>query len=374
VIETLSAAESAEIVRTAQRFVDAEAVRFRHTHGSAGRDERRAIWVAAARLGWASLLTTDDGSLAFGNAPVASEIFKLIGARLLPDLLVDALVMTPTLVAACGERATGAVGALSDGSRYVATAFGADDENETVATDPFRGATLTGDRMTGVKTLVRDGAWADGYLVGCRRETRERVVVFAPSDAQGVSAQPQTSIDGMAAPARVRFAATPVVVLAEGETAEAAARIAAAAGRLAIVSEIAGLAEVVTDMSVQHARSRVQFGRPIGSFQAVKHLLAEMWRETYQADCVREETALRFAGLSDSVELEMLTARATAWAAPFVVRCVEVALQVHGGIGFTAEGSLSPYYLHALTLLNAAGNPRDLARLVGTAMTKPSRG
>jgi alkylation response protein AidB-like acyl-CoA dehydrogenase len=178
----------------------------------------------------------------------------------------------------------------------------------------------------------------------------------------------------MVAPARVRFAATPVVTLAEAEAAEAAARIATAAGRLAVVSEIAGLAEVVTDMSVEHARGRVQFGRPIGSFQAVKHLLADMWRETYQADCVREATAFGFADHKDSIELEMLTARAKAWAGPFVLRCVEVALQVHGGIGFAAEGPLSPYYLHALTLLNAGGAPRDLARRVGTAMTRTSRG
>lgn len=372
--EVLSTDESEELLRAARRFVETRGSDFHSLKKPAGREERRGLFSAAAALGWPYLLATDQGWLTLGNAPPLSDIFRLIGFNLLPDILLDAVVVTPVLAGACGPHAAEITGPLWDGSRYVAAALCAEDERGVVTTDPFAGATLESDLLTGEKVLVRDGVWADGFVVGCRRESGATVLAYVASDARGVSVERQSSIDPMTAPARVRLQSAPAVVLAQEEQARMAATFAASAGRLAVVSEICGIADAVTAMSVEYAKTRVQFGRPIGSNQAVKHLLAELWRETYQADCVREETAIRVGSGKAPAEIEAASAQAKTWAGCFIRRSVEAALQIHAGIGFAAEGPLSRHYLRALTLVNAEGTTRDLARFVGNRTLRAARG
>jgi alkylation response protein AidB-like acyl-CoA dehydrogenase len=314
-----------------------------------------------------------DGPFTSANTPVVSDIFRSIGANLLPEILIDATVVAPVVVARCGDQAWETAGSLSDGSRYVATAFHADAADGIPSAEAFAGATYDAGVLTGVKVLVRDADCADGFVVACRREAGQPVLAYVPAEAAALTIEPQHSIDPMAAPGRVRFEGAPAEVLAEGAVAEAALRTARTLARMTVISEIAGLAETVTQLSVDYARSRVQFGRPIGSFQAIKHMVADLWRETYQADCIREETARRIADPSGAEEAEISTALAKAWSGPFVLRCVEAALQIHGGYGFTAEGPLSRFYLRALTLLNAEGRPQELARSMGALTLAAAR-
>jgi alkylation response protein AidB-like acyl-CoA dehydrogenase len=102
-------------------------------------------------------------------------------------------------------------------------------------------------------------------------------------------------------------------------------------------------------------------------------MLADLWRETYQVDCVREEMAARIANDADSAETQIACAQAKAWSGLFVRRSLESALQIHGGIGFTAEGPLARHYLRALTLVNAEGCPRDLFRNIGQRTLEAAR-
>jgi alkylation response protein AidB-like acyl-CoA dehydrogenase len=367
----LDESESRELLSTARRFVGTESARLRERTGPAHREERRTLVAKAADLGWPQLLVM-DGLFTPANTPVVSGIFRLIGANLLPEILIDATVLAPVVVARCGDQAGEAVGSLSDGSRYVATAFHADSFDGTPSAEAFAGATYGAGAVNGIKVLVRDADCADGFVVACRRGAGEPVLAYVPTGA-ALTIEPQHSIDPMAAPSRLRFENAPAEVLAEGAMAEAALRAARTLARMTVFSEIAGLAEAVTQMTVEYARSRVQFGRPIGSFQAIKHMLADLWRETYQADCIREETARRIADPSSAEEAETSAALAKAWSGPFVLRCVEAALQIHGGYGFTAEGPLSGYYVRALTLLNAEGRPRELARSVGALTLAAAR-
>jgi alkylation response protein AidB-like acyl-CoA dehydrogenase len=149
--------------------------------------------------------------------------------------------------------------------------------------------------------------------------------------------------------------------------------MAANVAKLGVVSEIAGVSEAVTAMTVEYAGIRSQFGHVIGSYQSIKHMLADLWRETYQVDCVREESAARIAGNAGSVETEFACAQAKAWSGLFVRRSVESALQIYGGIGFTSEGPLARHYLRALTLANAEGCPRDLLRIIGRRALETAR-
>jgi alkylation response protein AidB-like acyl-CoA dehydrogenase len=324
-------------------------------------------------LGWVDLLAAEQGTPTFGNAAAVSGIFKLIGQSLLPDYLLDAVVVCPALVAACGPDAEAAVGSLRNGSRYVASAFSAKNDSGAIGPDPFAGAILQGTVVSGEKMLVRDGASADGFIVGARRADGSPVLLFVVARAHGVIVDAQRCIDTMAAPARVGFHEVSALALAEGRRAENAVARAANIAKLGVVSEIAGVAAAVTAMAVEYAGIRSQFGRVIGSYQAIKHMLADLWRETYQVDCVREEMAARLASDADSIETEIACAQAKAWSGLFIRRSVESALQIFGGIGFTAEGPLAKHYLRALTLANAEGSPRDLFRIIGQRALQAAR-
>jgi alkylation response protein AidB-like acyl-CoA dehydrogenase len=369
----LSSGETEELLSGARRFIDAQASKLTAAAAGGAAAARREVWPAVAELGWAHLLSAEEATLTLGNTAAVSGLFKLIGQSLLPDYLLDAVAVCPVLVAACGPDAEAAVGSLRDGSRYIASAFSARNDSGAVATDPFFGATLDGEVVSGEKILVRDGVSADGFIVGGRRAAGSPALLFVAAGAHGVTVEDQRSIDTTAAPARVRFRNASAVVLAEGRTAESAAALVANVARLGVVSEIVGVATAVTSMTVEYAGIRSQFGRAIASYQAIKHMLADLWRETYQADCMREEIAARIASDAYSAETEMACTQAKAWCGLFVRRGVESALQIHGGIGFTAEGPLARHYLRALTLVNAEGCPRDLFRSIGWRTLEAAR-
>ena len=114
---------------------------------------------------------------------------------------------------------------------------------------------------------------------------------------------------------------------------------AEAAYELAVMwaAEAVGAAQTLVDLSVQYAKDREQFGRPIGSFQAIKHRLADM-----HSDAEYAETAV----IWESMEMDQAE-RATLYALDTSIRVAESAIQVHGGMGFTWEMGLH-FYLRAM--------------------------
>ncbi len=114
--------------------------------------------------------------------------------------------------------------------------------------------------------------------------------------------------------------------------------------RVLLAAEMLGGAEACLQLAVEYARSRRQFGRPIGSFQAVKHACAEMMIEI---DATR--AAVMFAAMTaaDAHELQIAAPLAKAQAADTFVLCAGSAIQIHGGIAFTWEHDLHLYFRRA---------------------------
>ena len=128
--------------------------------------------------------------------------------------------------------------------------------------------------------------------------------------------------------------------------------------RVLAAAMLLGLADRMLSMSVDYARSREQFGRPIAGFQAVQHRLAEM--------AVAVESVRSLAYLAQLGAVPAAAAKAHASAAAREV--AEAALQVHGGIGFTAEHPLSAYFLRTLELRSAWGDEHALRRELGLGL------
>lgn len=132
-------------------------------------------------------------------------------------------------------------------------------------------------------------------------------------------------------------------------------------GRVAIALEILGAAETALDLAVRHARDREQFGQPIGSFQAVRHLLA--WART---DCEALEHSIAEAVVLDDTAPPMYAETVKALAGRNGRRTCERALQVLGGVGFTAEHDHHRYHSRVLTLDGLLGTSAELTHELGT--------
>lgn len=204
--------------------------------------------------------------------------------------------------------------------------------------------------LSGTKSYVLDGHTADLLLVAAR--TAAGVSLFAvPGDAAGLTRMPLTTLDQTRRLARIELAgvaATLVGVDGAGwPVIEHVLNLAA----VALAAEQAGGAEVALDMAVQYAKDRVQFGRQIGSFQAVKHRCADMLLEVesarsaayYAAWCA----ASAEAGEVRADDLARIAAVAKAYCSDAYTQVAADNIQVHGGIGFTWEHPAHLYFRRA---------------------------
>lgn len=319
----------------------------------------RAEWTKGADLGWYSLLVPEQaGGLGCGAEELV-VLFKEVGRNLYPGPLIDLVVIAP-LVLADAEDALSSD--IQEGRAVLLAAiFG--PESHVYPEDPWHGAHTDGELLTGIKALVPFADAADVFLVPARREGRPILALVRVDEKVEIS--PVRSIDPCWRPFTVTFSGVPFEVLAEGEAAETVWRSVEAMSRLATAAETSGVVDRVTTMSVDYAKEREQFGRVIGSFQAVKHMLADLALDNYSLDSLceycsqtaSEPDALRFAGMVAKV-----------YSAEVGRRAVETALQVHGGIGFTEELDLHLFFKRALTLQGAWGEQRYLERQLGEAV------
>jgi alkylation response protein AidB-like acyl-CoA dehydrogenase len=122
---------------------------------------------------------------------------------------------------------------------------------------------------------------------------------------------------------------------------------------IGLAAEQLGVARRCLQMTVQYARTRVQFGRPIGSFQAVKHALADLY-----VDCELAESAVRHAAwAADAEPAELPGAAALALASMTAFHAADQAIHFHGGMGFTWEHELHLYYRRAKAAQHLLGDP-----------------
>jgi alkylation response protein AidB-like acyl-CoA dehydrogenase len=123
----------------------------------------------------------------------------------------------------------------------------------------------------------------------------------------------------------------------------------------ALAAEAVGIAQKALELSVEHAKTREQFGRPIGVYQAVAHRVADMYVETELARSLAYWAAWSVA--EDEEDGSLAAAAAKAYASEAAVAACERAIQVHGGIGFTWEHPLQRYYKRAQWIESFGGYP-----------------
>ena len=203
-------------------------------------------------------------------------------------------------------------------------------------------------RLEGEKSYVVDGCAADVLVVAARPADGADVALFlVEAGAPGLDRKGLATVDMTRRQAVVRLSATPARLL-EGSVGRVVDLCAAA-----LAAEQVGGAERALEMALDHARRRVQFGRPIGSFQAVKHLCAEMLLELELA-----RGAAFHAATCEEHELPAAAAVAKARCSEAYVRVATDSLHVHGGLGFTWDHDAHLYFRRARSSWQLFGDPR----------------
>jgi len=228
--------------------------------------------------------------------------------------------------------------------------------------------------LSGVASYVVYGHAADLLVVAARaprsRGTAGVSLVALPADTAGVSIEKLVTLDLTRPMARITFNRVSVAaeqILGEEGAAAEALQTALRRAQIALAAEQTGGAQAALDLTVAYAKERVQFGRIIGSFQAVKHRLADMMVEVesarsaaYYAACVADES---------SEELPEAAAIAKARCSDVFFKCAADMIQLHGGIGFTWEHQAHLYFKRARASTTLLGTPQHhreaLASMIG---------
>jgi acyl-CoA dehydrogenase len=316
-----------------------------------------AVWRDLAAMGLTGLLIGEKYGGA-GAGPVEMGIAtEEMGRMLLVSPFLSTAVLVPGLLAEVGDEAECAavLPRIAAGDLIASIAFAEDDSARLPATiTTSAGAIGDAWHLTGYKHFVLDGQSADLFYV--LAETDTGPAVFAvDGGAGGLGVTPLTTVDPTRKQCRLQFVDTPARLVGRPGAGVEVFNAALDRSAVALVSEQAGGARRAVEMAIEHAKTRYQFGRAIGSFQAVKHMCADMLLEAESAVSAARFVAGSFAEQASSRMADL--ALAQAYCSDAFVFVAATNIQVHGGIGFTWEHPAHLYLRRARSDAQLLGSP-----------------
>ena len=332
---------------------DGGAARARKLRGTPAEHDR-AVWRQMAGLGWLGILVPERyGGLGLGLAE-AALVAEGLARSLAPEPYTASAVLAVRALDAAGSDALKSIllpqiasGALIAALAWQERAGVLDSSAVETAAIPFEG----GYRVNGVKRFIAGAAGADGYLVTAR--TAQGVgLLWVPRDAPGLECTLEPLADG-----RYLGALTmrDVAVSRECAAVSPAAPPAALAGALddamvVIGAELIGVMGRALEMSLDYMRTRVQFGKPIGSFQALQHRAVDLYIQRELASAVLDEALRALDNGADPLTRARWASRVKARCSDAASRITRESIQLHGAIGFTDELDAGLYLKRTLVL------------------------
>jgi alkylation response protein AidB-like acyl-CoA dehydrogenase len=315
----------------------------------------RALWKTVVDLGWTELAAPDsDGE--FGPVELA-VVLEECGAALAPVPFLSSVGLAAGVLRACGSAFDGVLADIASG---------------VVATLAVH---APGQRLPGLPMTLQHGRLSGRAVAVPNLQRAELIVTLASSEdgpvaavarcgqgAQGVSIRAGESTDPAQPVADVELDTEPIVVaaIADVESALPASLVAAAA-------DLVGVAGAALHRSVEHAKSRRQFGKPIGAFQGIKHALADNYVSVERARSLTYAAAARLdeARAAEPAAAWTSAALAKAAAGDAATNCARTAVQVHGALGQTWEHDIHLYVRHTWQAAALLGDSRTLYHAVG---------
>jgi acyl-CoA dehydrogenase len=326
----------------------------------------RDLWQGMAGMGWmGAAIPEEHGGAGLGHEGLC-VLAEELGRALAPVPFASSIYLAAEAIMLAGDASQQAeyLPRLADGSLIGCLAWAEGSGNP----DPSRiAASLDGGRLTGIKWPVGDGALADFAVVAARDAGGAIRLVIADLQAPGITKTTLTSIDPTRNQARLEFDRVPVQTLPGDGWATLQSVLDRAA--VLIAFEQIGGAAACLEMAVEYARGRFAFGRPIGSFQAIKHKLADIYiaNELARSNAYYGAWALS----TDAAELGVASASARVSATEAFHLASKENIQTHGGMGFTWEADCHLFYRRAKLLalnLGSAAHWKD--RLVSHLETR----
>jgi alkylation response protein AidB-like acyl-CoA dehydrogenase len=326
-------------------------------------------WRRGAGLGWTSLLVPEEhggGSVAEHGLADLVLVAEEMGRRVAPGPLSPANLVASAVgtrgnpvqrLAVLPGLLSGDAVAAWTGPGLVPATAAADDE------DDGDGWVLTGEAAP-----VEAGAQADHLLVAAQTPEGPTLLLIEP-DLPGVEVVPLDGLDLVRRWAAVRFDGARVPASAVvGEAGGAAGEIERLWHVACVLqcAEMVGVMDAVFEMTLEYLGDRYSFGRPLSSYQALKHRIADqkMWLEASHAAA----TAAARAVAHDAEDSAELVSAAKAWIGPHATELVQDCIQLHGGIGVTWEHDLHLYLRRATVDRLTYGAPEDHAERVATGL------
>jgi alkylation response protein AidB-like acyl-CoA dehydrogenase len=372
VADLVESAEQAELRATLRRlFGGPSACLARPEPDGDGYYDAKLWGVLAGEIGLCGLsLPERYGGSGYSRADRAAALHEM-GRCLLPSpFLASAVLAAETLLATGDEDVlAGVLPGLAVGTTLATVAY-----QETPGGDgrPVRavrdGASWL---LTGSRSFVLDGAQADLILVPAGTEGGSALFAVDAAAARGLSRRLMRTLDPSRPQARLDFAATPGRLAGVVGAGAHAVRQGLAHATIALAAEQVGGAERCLEAAVEYAGMRRQFGRPIGSFQAIKHKCADLLILVESARSAARYAASVSSSPESDEDLYAAAALAGAYCSTAYFTVAAENIQIHGGIGFTWEHHAHLYFRRAKASEVMFGTPLEqrafLARHLGLA-------
>lgn len=338
----------------------------------------RPVWKQMAELGWLGILVPEEyGGLGLGCAEMAVVAAGTAGA-LIPEPLTSAAVLAGGAIARGDNESLKRelLESLVAGATIPALAWqeraGALDASEaSVRAEPFEAAI----KLNGGKNFVAGAAGADGFVVSV--QARDGLALYwVPADTGGVTLELQPLADGRTTG---RLALKDAVVpqanlLASPGCAKEALAAAVDTTLVMAGAELHGVMSRALDMSVDYMKTRVQFGKPIGAFQALAHRAVDLHIQRELSSAVLDDAIALVDGGATGARRSAMASRVKARCSEAGLRITREAIQIHGAIGFTDEYDAGLYLKRAMTISawlgNAAQHRRRYAQLMAAGRSE----
>ena len=322
----------------------------------------RAQWRQLAELGWLGVLVPESaGGLGLGLAE-ATIVAEGLGRALTPEPYTAVAVLAARVLEQSAESAlrNELLRGLVGGEQVPVVAW-QEQPNDfsglqvaTTAT-PFEG----GYRVSGKKQFVVGAAGANGYLVTAHAGD-ELQLMWIPRDVAGCATGLVPLADGRSYGAiTLQDVVVPrEQVLAAGTAARDALSRALDHAAVIASAELVGVMKRTHEMSLDYMKTRVQFGKAIGSFQVLQHRAVDLHIQQELADAVLCETVAQLDDEPDAVVRAQATSRTKSRCADAALAITRAAIQFHGAIGFTEDCDVGLYAKGAMTVAAWLGNGR----------------
>lgn len=361
--------EHGELRRTVRSFLEQQSdeARVRELMADEGGFDSELWRRMAQELGIVGLIVDErHGGAGFSGVELAIVMEELGRALTVAPFLSSAVMATSALSLAADEGARNALlPALAAGERTATLAYSEAANPWDLSAIAMGAEGSDGDwTLSGAKVFVLDGHVADDLLVVAHAGD-ELSLFRVAGDAPGLSRAAISALDPTRKLADIRFEATPAERIASDDIRPALERVLARTVGALAAEQLGGVQRVL-EMATDYAKTRIQFGRPIGSYQAIKHQCADMLVAVEFARSAAYNVA--FADEEDVEGFAVAAAMAKSWCSDAYFAAADRNIQIHGGMGFTWEHPAHLYFKRAKASQILFGTPALHRERVATAL------